>query len=194
MKKFLLGIVAVFLFIFAFANITNAAATNTSKRTEVPHWQKSPINVFVPNEAKAGSMKNAFNTWAAKSSGKIRFEYTDKKRADIIVEFTNNTEGLESKLGGYSLLTNGTTITNATIKIATKSKEAKKYSSNYIYTTMLHEVGHVLGLKDNPRKPTSIMYMPITEKQDIMKIDIRQLYNVNGWSYADRNMPSQRNK
>ena len=27
-----------------------------------------------------------------------------------------------------------------------------------------------------------------------MKLDIRRLYGICGWSYADRNMPSQRNK
>lgn len=194
MKKFLLGIVAIFLFVFAFANISNAAATNTSKRVEVPHWKKSPINVFIPDETGKASMRSAFNNWSGKSNGKIQFAYTTKEKADIIVEFTKNTDGLESKLGGYSISTNGNAIVKANIKIATKSKLAKKYSKDYIYTTMLHEVGHVLGMKDNPRKPSSIMHMPITEDQDITKLDVKQFYNINGWSYADRSTPSQRNK
>lgn len=50
-----------------------------------------------------------------------------------------------------------------------------------------HEIGHALGMKDEPRKPTSIMYMPISEKQDIQKFDVKKFYKVNGWSFAQRN-------
>ncbi len=197
-KKTLLGIIAVFVFVFTFANVSQATSGTYSKGMETPHWQKKPINVYIPLDAKSQSMKNAFSKWSSVSSGKLSFTYSsnekDKDKADIIVSFTDKTEGLETKLGGYSISTNGNKITKGTITIATKSKLAKKYSNNYIYTTMLHEVGHVIGMKDNSRKESTIMYMPISEKQDITKLDIRQLYKINGWSYADRNMPSQRDK
>jgi predicted Zn-dependent protease len=193
MFKKLLGILAIFVFVFASFNIANAASTNTSAPMSVPHWSKSPINVFIPKDEKSSAMNNAFSKWQSEAGNRITFAFVqDPKKADIIVKFTDSTDGLESKLGGYRVTTNGTEIKNAEITLATKSKLAKKYSNNYIYITMLHEVGHVLGMSDNSTKPTSIMYMPISEEQSIKKIDVRKLYKVNGWSYADRNMPSQR--
>ena len=197
-KKTLLGIIAVFVFIFAFANASQASSQAYSKGMDTPHWQKKPITVYVPQDTRSQSMKNAFAKWSSVSNGKLSFTYTadekNKDKADIVVNFTDKTEGLETKLGGYSISTSGNKITKGTITIATKSKLAKKYSNDYIYTTMLHEVGHIIGMSDNSRKESTIMYMPLSEKQDITKLDIRQLYKVNGWSYADRNMPSKRDK
>ncbi len=190
-KKVLLGIIAIFIFVFTFANIAEAASTNTSAKKVTPPWDKKIIKVYVPQDTNAAAMKNAFGKWQTVSSGKIQFQYVPKDKADITVEFTDKAEGLESKLGGYSVgSTDGKK--KATIKIASKSPAAKKYSKNYMYITMLHQVGHVLGLPDNSTKPTSIMYMPISEKQSVLKIDVRKLYSTYGWSYANRNMPSQR--
>lgn len=195
MKKFLLGIVAIFLCVFALVNISYAASTNTSKKSDMPHWQKKPIQVFIPSDTNATQMRNAFAKWQAASGNRIVFQYTTtKEKADVVVNFIDKTDGLESDLGGYSTTIEGNKITKAQINIATKSKLAKKKSPNYIYKTMVHQVGHILGMSDNKTKPSSIMYMPISEKQDIMKLDIRRLYGICGWSYADRNMPSQRNK
>lgn len=187
-KKFLLGFIIVFLCIFSFVNIATAASKNTSARKEVyPHWQKNPIGVYVPQDQYSGSMRNAFSKWQGASGGKLNFKYVAKDKADIVVNFTDKSEGLESPLGGYSTTTDGTAIKKAEITIATKSKAAKKYSAPYIYATMLHEVGHVVGMSHNQSKPSSIMYSPISEKQDITKVDLIKLYKVNGWNFAKRN-------
>ena len=194
MVKNLLGIIIIFVLVFATFGTVQAASTNTSAPMSVPHWTKPTISVYIPKDDKNQAMSNAFSKWQTESGNKIKFTYVkDEKNADIVVKFTDKTEGLETKLGGYSISTDNKTIKKGEITIATKSKLAKKYSNNYIYITMLHEIGHVLGMPDNPTKPTSIMYMPISEEQSIKKIDVRKLYKINGWSYADRNMPSQRN-
>lgn len=52
-----------------------------------------------------------------------------------------------------------------------------------IYTTMLHEIGHSLGLPDTSRS-VGIMNMPISESQDIYKRDIRQLYRIYDWNWV----------
>jgi predicted Zn-dependent protease len=190
-KKFLLGIIAVFVFVFAFANVSQASSQTYSKGINTPHWQKKPIHVYIPQDEKSQTMKNAFSKWSSASSGKLSFTYTsnekEKDKADIIVNFTDKAEGLETKLGGYSLSTNGNQITKGTITIASKSKLAKKYSNDYIYTTMLHEVGHVIGMSDNQRRNGSIMSMPISERQEITKNDIKRLYKVNNWNFGSRN-------
>lgn len=192
-KKVLFGVIAIFLFVFSFVNISQAASTNTSaKKSSSPHWTKSPINVYIPQDQYAGQMRSAFSKWQGVSGNRIKFQYTAKVKADIIVEFTDKTDGLESELGGYSTVMKGSSIDKGGIKIATKSKLAKKRTSKYVYNTMLHEVGHVIGIPHNETKPSSVMNSKLDEKQDILKIDIRKLYTVYGWSYADRNMPSQR--
>ncbi len=188
-KKVILGIIAIFMFVFAVANVTQAASTNTSARkSSVPHWDKKVVKVYVPQDPKSDSMRKAFSAWQNTSNGQLSFSYAPKDKADIVVSFIDKAEGLESPLGGYTVSTNGSKITKAEIKIATKSKAAKKYSNEYIYKTMLHEVGHVIGMSHNERKPSSIMYVPINEKQKgISKIDTINMYKVYDWSIAQRN-------
>ena len=187
-KKVILGIIAIFMFVFAVANVTQAASTNTSARkNSVPHWDKKTVKVYVPQDPKADSMRKAFSAWQTTSKDKLGFSYAPKDKADIVVTFIDKTEGLEAPLGGYSVTVNGSKITKAEIKIATKSKAAKKYSNAYIYNTMLHEVGHAIGMSHNDRKPSSIMSATITEKQTISKVDIINLYKIYNWSIAQRN-------
>lgn len=72
------------------------------------------------------------------------------------------------------------TLQKSDIKIASVNSKASK---NMIYTTMLHEIGHSLGLPDTSRS-VGIMNMPISESQDIYKRDIRQLYRIYDWNWV----------
>ncbi len=180
-KKALFGIIAIiitFLGLSAFASTTSTAT--------FPHWQKSPINVYIPKDEKADTMRRAFSKWQGESGGNLKFNFVEKGPADIDVVFTEQFSGKNGSISSNSVRTSGMKITKAEIKIL-KGPKVKKYSNNYVYTTMLHEIGHALGMKDEPRKPTSIMYMPISEKQDIQKFDVKKFYKVNGWSFAQRN-------
>ncbi|MDE6138787.1 MAG: matrixin family metalloprotease [Candidatus Gastranaerophilales bacterium] len=180
-KKALFGIIAIFI---TFLGLS-AFASTTSNAT-FPHWQKSSIDVYIPNDEKAASMQRAFQKWQGESGGNLNFKFVENGPADIDVVFTEQVGGNDGPIGSYSVKIRGMKITKAEIKILSGSK-AKKYSNNHIYTVMLHEVGHALGMQDEPRKPTSIMYMPVSEKQDIQKFDVKKLYKINGWSYAQRN-------
>ena len=60
-----------------------------------------------------------------------------------------------------------------------------------IYTTMLHEIGHALGLQNSSRK-LGIMRSPVVDTQDLITNDIIKLYRLNGWSYMNKNnVPEQ---
>lgn len=178
MKKIFISLFLIFSFVVTFFNFAKAE-TPTS-----PHWTKSPITVYIPKDEKAMTMRHAFEKWQNMSYGKLKFQFMAKGPADIDVVFVEKVDGSDGPLGSNKLTIKNGKITKAEIKIATKG--SKKYSNDFIYTTMLHEIGHALGLQEAGRKATSIMNMPVNEKQDILKRDISNLYHINGWTYMDR--------
>ncbi len=178
----ILGLIIGFLCIFT--SVALAMTPASELRATPPHWQKSTINVYIPKDTYAETMKRAFQKWQAVSSNKIKFNYVEKGPADIDVAFLEKVSG-DSPIASYSTNISGNKITKAEIRIASKGKDIKKYSKNYIYTTMLHEVGHVLGLPHNERKKSSIMYTPINETQQILSLDVLKLYHTNGWSWKN---------
>lgn len=193
LRKSLLVTIILCISICTIQNFSQAASipprqTAYVMNTKFPHWQKSTINVYIPQEdSKSGAMQRAFLKWQTASSNKISFKFVEKEKdADINVIFADKVDGSDGPIGSYNVTINGMNIQKGEITIATKSPNIKKYSNDYIYTVMLHEVGHVIGMPDQTRKPSSIMNMPVRETQDITKIDIRKLYYVNNWSYSDR--------
>lgn len=180
-KKFLSIIFIIFVFIFGFSNGVEASTT-----TIAPHWKKSKITVYIPQDTKSQSMRRAFSTWQSSINNKLTFEFVNEGPADIDVVFSENVSGADGPIGSYSVSIQGQEITKAEITIASKSPDFKKYSNNLVYTTMLHEVGHALGLADTNRKHSGIMFTPVSEEQDITKLDIRKVYNLYSWSYMDR--------
>ena len=155
--------------------------------SEQPHWNKSKISVYIPaKDTKSASMKRAFLAWQNSSYGKLQFSFKDNGPADIDVVFTDKVDGSDGPLGAYSVTAKNGYITKGEIKIASKKADIKKYSNNMVYTTMLHEIGHVLGLSHNDRKQICIMHSPVLESQNITKIDMAKLYKLNGWSWRDK--------
>lgn len=182
MKKFILSIL-FFIFTFSTLFIWNKSYAICEKT----HWHIQKIPVYIQTDKNNSPlMKKAFNRWQSEAGDRIKFVYVSKEAAKIKVYFTDKVDGSDGPLGWYKLTTSGSTITSAQIKIATNSK--KKYSTNEIYSTMLHEVGHVLGLPELERKKSSIMNMPIPEDKDLQSYDVRDLYKVYKWSYSRRNL------
>lgn len=177
-KKIFISLFLILAFAATFFNFVQAETAT------YPHWTKSPITVYIPKDEKAVTMRHAFEKWQNLSYGKLKFQFMPKGPADIDVVFTDKVDGSDGPLGSHKITIKKGAITKAEIKMATKGN--KKYSNNMVYTTMLHEIGHVLGLQESTRKQSSIMNMPVNETQDILKKDIVNLYHVNGWSYMDR--------
>ena len=99
-------------------------------------------------------MKHAFQKWQNSSYGKLKFNFVQKGPADIDVVFVEKVTGADGPIGEYKINIKNGFIDKAEIKIATRSKN--KYSNDLIYTTMLHEVGHALGLPDYDRKEQAL--------------------------------------
>lgn len=180
MKKFIVSLLIIFLGIF-FLNTESFAIGNYG-----PNWEKSIIKVYIPQDTYSEMMKRAFQKWEEKCNGRLMFEYVAEKPADIEVEFADKTDQTDGDIGSYSLTVKGGAIRNATITMAPKPEVN---SNNLIYTVMLHEVGHALGLRDSSRK-LGIMSTPVVETQDIINTDVLRLYHLNGWTYINKNTPA----
>ena len=186
LKRGLFGLSVIFGLSCMFGLSAIASAPTATVKTSSPHWQKNPINVYIPkNDPYSATIRNAFQRWQSASSNKISFRFVEKGPADIDIVFNENANG-DTPISSYSTSSSDNKITKAEIRVATKGSEIKKYSKNYVSTAMVHEVGHVLGLSHADRKQSSIMYPIIHESQQIMKIDIMKLYHVNEWSWMDR--------
>ena len=169
---------------FMLASDVNAAQTTVSTS---PHWESSNITVYIPpQQPKTNTMKHAFQRWERMSYGRLSFNFVEKEPAQITVEFTDKVSGTDGPIGICSLSTEGIYIKKANISIVTKGQN--QYSDDMVFTTMLHEIGHALGLNDSTRKYRSIMHFPVTEDQDILSIDMERLYKVNNWSWSQRNV------
>ena len=183
MKKFIIFLSVIFTALF-FSNLSSFAVGNYG-----PNWEKPTIKVYIPEDSYQGMMQRAFQKWVDESNGKLRFEYLDEPPADIEVDFADKTDGTDGNIGSYTMTVMGGHIKKATITIAPNPTQN---SNNLIYTVMLHEIGHVLGLRDTPRK-LSIMSTPILETQDISKTDIIRLFHLNGWAYIDKDSNTPNN-
>lgn len=174
MKKFVLNIFMVFAILFTFSMSAWSMYFG-------PTWGKETISVYVPaDSAYSSQMKRAFQRWQSAANNKIKFEFiTDEENADVIVNFTAEVDGSDGEVASYQTTVQGGQIIKAQINIATEGD--KKFSNDYIYTYMLHEVGHILGLPDSNRN-LGIMHSPVNEKQDIITNDIVKLYRFNSWS------------
>ena len=179
MKKFIISLLIIFAGIFFICQKSFAVGRYG------PNWDKPVIKVYIQENDYSDMMKRAFQKWVIASNGRLNFEYVLSSPADIDVEFADKTDGTDGDIGSYSITVKGGVITNATITIVPNTE---KYSKNLIYTVMLHEIGHALGLPDSSRK-LGIMSTPVVETQDIVSTDLVRLFHLYGWTYINKNMP-----
>lgn len=148
-----------------------------------PSWTKNTLSVYIPSDNNLSStMLHAFQRWQNKCYGQLKFIYVLNPPADIEVVFAQETDGSDGEIGSYALTIKGGDIAGAEITIANSEN---KHSKDLVFTTMLHEVGHALGLTDTNRN-IGIMHSPVNEKQDIVSNDIIKLFRLNGWSYMNK--------
>ena len=179
MKKF---IISLFIIAGIFLFGTNAFAVGKYG----PNWEKQVIKVYIPEDSYSGMMQRAFQKWVDQCNGRLKFAFITTPPADIEVEFAEKTDGTDGDIGSYALTVKGGAITHATITMA---PNPTMNSNDLIYTVMLHEIGHALGLRDSSRK-LGIMATPVTSQQDIIYTDVYRLYQVNGWAYVEKSAPA----
>ena len=145
------------------------------------------IRVYIqPDHYKGRLMTQAFREWSKLTKNKLIFQkVTSPKFADIEVEFVNKIDTTQSSTDRAIGLTRTSTQSNrklvhAKIWIAQKTHDDKVLSEDEVYTTMLHEIGHAIGL-NHSQDPESVMYYGVNVIQEVSEEDLRLLKELYLW-------------
>ena len=149
------------------------------------------LKVYIPpKDMLTTTMTHAFQEWQRKTNNYFTFEFVGtKSTANIEVIFMDG--GIpeichdDGALGCTRTITTdnhlGKKIRKATVYISRKSNNGRVMSNTQVYTIMLHEIGHALGL-NHTKEPTSIMFAGTNQsmavKQEIQVSDLNLLYDL----------------
>ncbi len=141
---------------------TNDTGNYLSEITPV-RWRSMPIKVWVQGGVYKTSAKRAFMEWQNKTQAVVSFTFVDKPNdAEIVVLFENDiSKAAETgdALGVTSLsVVNNKYIKSAEMRIKTTTANGAVQSPTQIYTVVLHEVGHALGIKGHSSNKFDVMY------------------------------------
>lgn len=140
------------------------------------------IKTYIPPKHKNTKlMKQAFEKWSNATDNKIKFYYVHTpKIAQIRVEFHDLNPYNEWASASQETYVRRDKKLRALLYISTETYTGKKLSKKEIFNTMLHEIGHCLGLPHTMNK-LSVMHPTTNATQDIMETDInrlKMLYNI----------------
>ena len=176
MKKLIILILIVIGFVFA--GLISFAEQDG-------HWlYPNKIKAYIPpNHKRSVIMKHAFAEWTRLTNKKVLFYYVSSPaKADIRVSFVKMIPNADRQIGlTKSLILSTGKITSSEILIAEKTPDGRQLGNDAVYTVMLHEIGHAIGLIEHSDNPLSIMYATEDDRQEILKSDLKRLNGIYGW-------------
>lgn len=176
MKKIV--ILILFIFVFSVVNVTSFASEN--KRWLYPN----KIRTYIPpNHRRTVMMKHAFAEWTRLTNKKVLFYYVSSPdKAQLKVSFVKMIPNADREIGltKYKFLQSGK-IVGADILIAEKTSDGRQLGNDAVYTVMLHEIGHAIGIGEHSNDPMSIMFPMEDDRQEILKSDLKKLNSIYGW-------------
>lgn len=178
MKKFVILLGLIVIYIFSYAGI--AQAMDNYGKWFMPKYLKTYIQ---PGHSRTIMMKHAFSEWSRLTKNKFIFYYVDNpKLAQIEVYFVSIIPNADREIGlTTTSRLSSKKMTHAKILIADKTSKGKKLGNDAVYTVMLHEIGHAMGILEHSKEPLSIMYPTENDAQEIQKSDLKNLSDIYGW-------------
>ncbi|MCM1338736.1 MAG: matrixin family metalloprotease [Muribaculaceae bacterium] len=142
------------------------------------------LKVYVPpNHKRTIMMKHAFAEWTRLTSEKMVFKYvTSPNYAKIEVYFVDKIPNADREIGLTRFrYTSSGKMVSAQIYIADKTADGRALGKDSVYTVMLHEIGHAIGISQHSSNPLSIMFPYENDAQEILKSDLKTLAEIYGW-------------
>lgn len=151
---------------------------------QIGRWlYPNKIKTYIPpNHKRTVMMKHAFAEWTRLTNKRVLFYYVSSPaKADLKVSFVKSIPNADRQIGlTKSLVLNTGKIKRSEILIAEKTVEGKQLGNDAVYTVMLHEIGHSIGM-EHSNDPLSIMYPVEDDRQEILKSDLNKLKSIYNW-------------
>lgn len=168
--------------LFAAALYFNPAlATATDSR----YWTAPKrIKTYIPpKHNRTEMMKHAFTRWSGRTNNKIVFQYVDNpKSAQVVVHFVTVIPNADREIGlTYSRFYPDGKMAAADIYIAEQTTSGYTLGKDSVFTVMIHEIGHAIGITNHSTDPKSIMYPVENDIQEIQNADVNTLAKIYGW-------------
>lgn len=161
-------------------NIGNNYIEQAPSDSNIIRWNKNsfPLNVYLdinnlnklPDYYKS-AISRALNQWE-KSVDFVSFQITDKKSdAQLIILFDELPDDIcdgnvcKFVVGFTNPKVSGKKLKNMTITLYDKNPRGEYFSDKEIYNTVLHELGHALGIMGHSYSTDDLMYQE-TQNQD----------------------------
>lgn len=132
------------------------------KNTKLRKWKNLPVKVYIPENEDKSLVQKAFLEWELKTAKAVKFEDAkSQQESDINVNFVNiSSINTENRFAEADCKFDGEYVSSANLKVATKLANGDKIPDEALYNSLLHEIGHTLGLSANTQNQYDAMHHP----------------------------------